>query len=215
MKFSNDTINFLIDLRMNNNKPWFLDSKERFETTLNEPMKELALAVFDKLSELYPDKKFSYRVSRIYKDARSIPSNDYCRTNLWFFIEKSGENFRTAPGFWFEIGIDKWSYGMGYYQAKPTAMAKFRARLDSNPEVFKKLIHEANDMFVVTGKKYIRKKDSPVGLEEWYNLKNFSIGYYSDKHSETFSDGLFDRLIKDFTGLMALYEYFDSLEIEA
>ena len=36
--------------------------------------------------------------------------------------------------FWFELGPEGYSYGMGFWQAPAVTMAKFRARMDREPK---------------------------------------------------------------------------------
>ena len=213
--FDSNTIDFLWQLRVNNNKPWFTENKPRFETYVNKPMKQLAQDVFSKLDEDNKDKNLTYKVARIYKDARRVKGGDPYRDNLWFFIEKTGEDFTTTPGFWFEIGCEGWSYGLGYYQAKALTMAKFRARLDNKPEDFKKLLKSTNiakSNFTLGGEEYKRKKDSPLKLEEWYNRKNFSLSYESSSHSEIYAQDLAEVLVQGFSLLMPIYSYFATLD---
>lgn len=214
--FTPQSPDFLWDLRMNNNKTWFTEHKNRFETHLNQPMKALAGTVFEHLSTTYPKKQFEYKVTRIYRDARRVRGGEPYKENLWFFIEKRGEDFSTTPGFWFEISPEGWTYGMGYYHAKASTMAKFRARLDSQPEVFRQLMqeHVANSQFVLQGESYKRPKPAPAGLEDWYNRKNFALSCEAQGHGAMYGEGLKKILIDGFTALMPVYTYFASLENE-
>ena len=42
--FSRDAIQFLVELRENNNRPWFQARKADYERLLKEPMEELCAA---------------------------------------------------------------------------------------------------------------------------------------------------------------------------
>ena len=68
--FSDATIDFLWELRFHNERPWFLEHKQVFLDTLDQPMKALAADVTAALEQAYPDRKWYLHVARIYRDAR-------------------------------------------------------------------------------------------------------------------------------------------------
>jgi uncharacterized protein (DUF2461 family) len=137
------------------------------------------------------------------------------RCNLWFSIEKPSEQWTSTPVFWFELSPDDWSYGLGYYQAKPVTMAKFRARIDSNPEKFEKFIGplEKQDEFFLEGDEYKRKKEAPSPkTTAWYNKKSLSLIHRQKSGEELFSPELPDRIVRGYQFLMPFYNYFITLD---
>lgn len=54
---------------------------------------------------------------------------------------------------WFELTPDDWSYGMGFWCAKPVVMEKHRARIDRNPKPLLRLENKLRkqDQFVLNG----------------------------------------------------------------
>ena len=211
--FTQETIDFLWKLRLNNNKTWFTENKHLFNTHVNTPLKALAQDVFATIE----GDNLTYKVARIYKDARRVKGGDPYRDNIWFFIEKHtyNDDYSTVPGFWFEISPEGISYGLGYYQAKALTMAKFRARLDKNPKAFLKLVKDSGfekNGLIIQGDEYKRKKPAPKNLEDWYNKKLFSIAYNSSSHGELYKDELKERLSSTYSSLMPLYNYFASLD---
>ena len=176
--FSPLTIDFMWNLRLNNNKAWFEANKENFKQDFHGPMKELGRDVFERIAADHGDHGFIHKVSRIYKDARRVRDGEPYRCNLWFSIEKPSEEWTSTPVFWFELAPEGWSYGLGYYQAKPVTMVKYRARIDSDPSKFKELIAPLDDQneFILEGEEYKRKKEtaSPE-LAHWYNKRSLSL----------------------------------------
>ena len=138
--FTRQTIDFMWNLRFNNNKAWFEEHKDDFKLDFQIPMKALGQAVFERITNDYPHHGFIHKLSRIYKDARRVRGGEPYRCNLWFSIERPSEEWTSTPVFWFELTPDDWSYGLGYYQAKAATMAKLRARIDSNPTKFENFI---------------------------------------------------------------------------
>ena len=215
--FSPQTIDFMWNLRFNNNRAWFEENKADFKEHFQTPMKALGHEVFTRISADYDKYGFTHKVSRIYKDARRVRDGEPYRPNLWFSIEKPSEEWTSTPVFWFELAPENWSYGLGYYQAKPLTMAKFRARIDRDPKTFTKLITPlaAQKEFLLEGEEYKRKKEtSSPGMEQWYNKKSFSL-IHTGKHSEElFSPKLADRIVKGYEFLMPLYDYFITLDAD-
>jgi len=213
--FSQQTIDFMWNLRLNNNKPWFEAHKEEFKQVFQEPMKALGQEVFQKISSDFKKHGFIHKVSRIYKDARRVRDGEPYRANLWFSIEKPSEEWTSTPVFWFELAPENWSYGLGYYEARAKTMAKHRARIDKNPKAFEKLIAPLakQDEFILDGPEYARKKEAPTSkTETWYNKKSFSIIHSQPNGEELFSKEIATRLMTGYTFLMPLYDYFITLD---
>ncbi|MFV0401324.1 MAG: DUF2461 family protein [Oscillospiraceae bacterium] len=215
--FSNRTIDFMWNLRFNNQKPWFEEHKSEFISDFQTPMKALGAEVFEGVKETCGDRDFIHKVSRIYKDARRLRGDGPYRDHLWFSIEKPSPEWTSTPVFWFELMPETWSYGLGYYQAKAETMAKMRARIDKAPKQFEKLIAPIAKQkeFVLEGPEYVRKKEAPTPkTAEWYNKKGFSLIHTQENGPELFSHELVGRLVEGYAFLMPLYDYFVTLDFD-
>ena len=213
--FSQKTIDFMWNLRFNNEKQWFEEHKDEFIREFRDPMKELGREVFEQINSDFAKYGFIHKLSRIYKDARRVRGGEPYRTNLWFSIEKPSEEWTSTPVFWFELALENWSYGLGYYSAFAKTMAKHRARIDKNPKAFEKLIAPLakQDEFILDGPEYSRKKEAPnPKLTDWYNKKTFALMHMQPIGEEVFSRELASRLIKGYKFLMQYYDYFITLD---
>lgn len=213
--FSQQTVDFMWNLRFNNNKPWFEEHKDDFIRDFQNPMKELGKEVFDQIASDFPKYGFIHKVSRIYKDARRVKDGEPYRSNMWFCIEKPAEEWTATPVFWFEVAPEAWSFGLGYYAAKAATMAKLRARIEKNPKAFEKLVapFESHDEFTLDGEEYVRKKTAPTKkTERWYNFKSFSLISSNAIDDELFSSELKERVVSGFKSLMPLYDYLITLD---
>ena len=213
--FTERTIDFMRNLRLNNNKPWFEAHKDEFVRDFQTPMKALGREVFEHVTADFSGRGFIHKVSRVYKDARRIRDGEPYRPNLWFSIERPAEEWTSTPLFWFELAPDNWSYGLGYYAARAATMAKLRARIDKNPKAFEKLIAplDSQDEFVLDGAEYARKKQAPTPkTTPWYIKKSFSLIHSQPIGSELFSSELAERLVRGYAFLMPLYDYFITLD---
>jgi len=215
--FSQHTIDFMWNLRFNNEKTWFEAHKDEFIREFQNPIKALGREVFKRINADFGKHGFIHKVSRIYKDARRVHDGEPYRANMWFSIEKPSEEWTSTPVFWFELAPENWSYGLGYYQARPKTMAKLRARIDQKPKAFEKLIapFDKQDEFVLDGPEYTRKKEAPTpATAKWYNRKTFALIHDQPISEELFSRDLIDRLVAGFTFLMPLYDYFITLDYD-
>jgi len=213
--FSNNTIDFMWNLRLNNRRDWFEANKALFIQDFQTPMKALSQEVFNQLSATHGKHGFKHKVSRIYKDARRVRDGEPYRCNLWFSIEQPSEEWTSKPVFWFELSPENWSYGLGYYLAKPMTMAKFRARIDCDPKKFEQLIAplEKQAEFILSGDEYKRKKEAPSPkTSDWYNKKSFSLIHSQQNGAELFSPELSDRIVSGYKFLMPIYDYFITLD---
>lgn len=213
--FSDQTVDFMWGIRFNNEKSWFEQHKEEYNTSLYAPMKALAQKVYGAIHEEYPDLDLHHRVSRIYRDARRLRGRGPYKDRLWFSIERPSEQWTCNPVFWFELSPEEYTYGMGYYSARPLTMAKFRARLDRDPKPFEALARalERQDRFVREGESYKRSKGDPSPLlTPWYNSKNFSLICQRPHDALLFSGGLAEALVEGYRFLIPYYNYFMALE---
>ena len=213
--FSQRTIDFMWNIRLNNEKVWFDAHKEDYINDFYNPMKALAQVVFDRIEEDYPDSGLKLKVSRIYRDARRVRDGKPYRDLLWFALEKpiDGE-WSASPVFWFELNPESWNYGFGYF-AKAINMAKFRARIDKNPEKFEKLIAllDKQTDIKLEGDEYARKKVAPTDkTASWYNKKHVMLTYGKKNGEEIFSPDFADRISNAFKFMMPFYDYFETID---
>jgi len=216
--FSDATVDFMWGIRFNNERSWFEAHKEIYVKEFYEPMKELGDEVYEFLREKRPDYGLIRKVSRIYRDARRLYGRGPYKDHLWFSVRQPAEEWVDKPTFWFELGPEEWSYGMGYWVSKPATMAKLRNRIDRDPDTMEQLMHMLNGQteFALETADY-KKLRSPAPselLEPWYRAKYFSIGHTEKLTEELFSRNLVERLKAGYEFLLPFYDYFLTLSAE-
>ena len=214
--FSDRTVDFLWGIRFNNEKSWFEQHKEDYLRDLYRPMVELNREVWQRLSAAAPDLALVGKVSRIYRDARRLHGRGPYKDHLWFCVEQPSEQWTARPTFWYELGPEVWSCGMGYYMPRPLTMAKLRARIDRDPKTMEVLTRklERQSEFRLETEYYTRPRSAAPSrlLEPWYRMKSFTICHEEKLTEELFSRDIAERLKRDFDFLLPYYDYFVTLE---
>lgn len=207
-------MDFLWGIRFNNERSWFLAHKQEFLDHVDGPMRELAAAVTERMTELYPKLGLEVKISRIYRDARRLHGRGPYKDHLWFTLRRPGESEAATPCFYFELSPQCWSVGVGCYDATPVTMAKFRARIDRDPKPMEKIVRRLSKRgeFQLYGQQYKRPKGDPGPLLfAWYNSKQ--LGVNADRNCEgvLFTPELVERVVEDFVFLEPVYTYLREL----
>lgn len=207
--FSEETSRFLWDLKFNNERPWFLENKDRFDKYVGTPFKALAEDTYDILKERYPFLNTKLHVSRIYRDARRLYGKGPYKENLWFSIEDP----RTAnaeASLFFEITPSSYCYGMGFFCLKASQTELFRKRIEANPAEFENLALQItnSDIYSIAGKEYkkIHGSFSPC-VNDWYNRRNPYAVAGGDFGGILYSSLLPQFLADRYDILMPMFEY--------
>lgn len=208
--FTQKTSDFLWELSFHNERTWFHEHKDEFEKYMNEPFRQNAKAVFELMSERFPDTGWQLHISRIYRDARRLygrpPFNDHLWFTLWTDdIDKNG------PAFWFELGKKDYSFGTGAWGSTPEFMAAYRKAIDANPAGFETMVKKlmSGGSYTILGEQYKKPKaDRGEFLNQWYNRKYVCLECWEDFGGIVLSPDLPVILADAFTELMPLYSFF-------
>ncbi len=209
--FNDQTIDFLWGIRFNNERTWFLEHKELYQTNLHQPMKELCNELYDYLQDKLPHQGLICKVSRIYRDARRLHGRGPYKDHLWLSIERPSEDKCNEPCFWFELTPDGYSYGCGLFGAKPATMLALRNDGINRPQTLESLTKSLNKQsrFVLQGAEYKRPKPAPSDLlAPWYAKKTMAISYDAPLGDELFTPHLVEQIKDDFDFLLPYYQYF-------
>ena len=213
--YTKDTVDFMWGIRFNNERGWFTDHKQSYLDDFYRPTKELADDVYDALHAAFPRLPLVCKVSRIYRDARRLHGNGPYKDHLWFCIRSGADDWTGRPTFWFELGPEAYSYGLGFWEAKPDLLTAYRARIDAHPEELSRLVRSFNrrSVFRLAGEEYARPKGDPGKLlYPWYQKKNIMLIHeVSPLDDRIFELGLADDLVRGFTALMPFYRYFERI----
>lgn len=208
--FSQQTLDFLRELELNNNKAWFESHRHIYKEFVVQPMECLAMDLSAAILEIDPLLVTEPRrtLSRINRDMRFSKDKSPYRKNVWLTFKRYSEDWMDKPGFYFEIGPYAYRYGMGYYNASRETMDKLRWIIDHKPARFFEAIdfYREGQPFVVEGDTYKRilNPAHDQSILTWYQRKNLYLAcnrkpddrLFSRDLAEDVADGF--RLVRDF-----------------
>lgn len=203
--FTQDTIDFLWNLRLNNNRAWFEEHKAEYRRHLFDPFTSLSKELTEFVSGLDPNRLFNVRISRIYKDMRYYHGDAIYQDHLWTAPKPAVENWKTVPMFYFQLRPEAYEYGMGYFDAAAETMDALRARIDANPAEFEAVRKAAEkaDAFAMLGYLYKKKyAGKPPETAQWYQRKELYFQATRPIERRMFSRALLEQVKADFTSIL-------------
>ena len=217
--FTPETIDFLWELRMNNNKEWMEQNRERYKTVLKEPFDALA-AELAELSPMFCGEKAKCSISRINRDIRYSKDKSPYRPNRWVVLydEKyRGTEWKEHPSFYFELEPEGYGHGLGMWCATPAYLAAYRKKIESNPAAFQRLIRkfEKDPLFTLQGEEYKKIKNEALDslAQQWYRKKDILMVAGGALEHIIFSPDLPQFLAEEWSRLRGLYGFLQEIEV--
>ena len=212
--YTQETVDFMWGIRFNNERGWFLEHKQQYQTQLLEPTRALGEQVYEGVQEMLPHEPLMLKMSRIYRDARRLFGRGPYKDHLWFCVRTGDKDWTGRPTFYFEIAPEYYSYGMGFWQARAELMELFRRDLQERPEEFGRLVRLFNRQreFVLTGDSYARSKGEVSDLlRPWFQKKSLSLSHELPLDEKIFRPELAEEILAGFKILAPFYKYFAAL----
>ncbi len=218
--FSSGTIEFLKNLKANNNRQWFEVHKDDYNKYLFEPMQDLVIDLGEFMLSIDPELEVAPRVdktiSRIYRDTRFSKDKSPYKSTMWITFKRPLKDWQDKPAYFFEISADFYRYGMGFFSASKVTMDRLREFIDEKPKEFKKAIsfYSKQKDFVAEGEKYKRilDEDKSDEINFWYQRKNLYFVCNRNIDNRLCSRKLADDLKSGFTLLSPVYNFLWSIK---
>lgn len=214
--FSRKAFTFLRDLGRNNDKAWFEAHRGLYEEHLLQPLRALVSDLTDPMLGIdlsfEVDPAVGKTISRIYRDTRFSKDKSPFHECMWITFKRSGQDWaRYIPGYFLEINPTWYRYGLGFYDAAPDLMARFRQQIDDDPKSFLKAVawFDRQDLFTLQGQTYKRPlgQDKPEPIHTWYNYKSFYLSCDRKIDDAILSPGFAGQLADHFALAAPLYHY--------
>ncbi|MEK4059721.1 MULTISPECIES: DUF2461 domain-containing protein [unclassified Paenibacillus] len=219
--FSQEALDFLVQVRLNNSREWYEKNKPLYKQYLIKPFQGLVsdlshiVLEIDPLFEIAPS--VNKTLSRLNRDTRFSKDKSLYRSAMWLTFKRPKSEWTGAPAFFFEISPESFRYGMGYYSATRESMDTFRKMMDEDLARFDRAFDFLNrqEIFAVEGEMYKRTlaPSLPDTLRQWYDRKNIYLVHNSSQVERLFSPAIADDLAEGFRMLEPIYQYL--LKVEA
>jgi uncharacterized protein (TIGR02453 family) len=183
----NDTLQFLSELKENNDRDWFNTNKDRF-VDANENFIQFIQSVinevssFDKVVQGLDAKNC---VFRIYRDTHFSKDKSPYKTNFGAALLLGTEKGRGIAGYYLHLQPGHSFLAGGVHTTEPANLKAIREEISHNGEEFLKIINDKNfkDSFEIKGEKLAKvpqgfENDDPMG--EYLKYKELMIHHAVD-----------------------------------
>ena len=186
--FTQDALDFLQDIRFNNNQTFYEQNKERYEKHVKAPLRMLSDEMIPVIQLI--DSKLDTRpgrtMSRIRRDTRFSKDKSPFRDHVWLGWRYPAERRSEGFGMYWGFGPEWLSWGCGCYAADKPLMDAVRLTIRRNPDEVRAAFADPRirDTFEVYGEGYKKlavPEDVPEDLRFLYVKKGFGIEHNGTK----------------------------------
>ena len=211
--FTDETVQFFLDLRFHNYTEYFHDNHDRYVETVQQPfytlIEDLAGTAreIDPMMEIRPHRC----LSRIHRDTRFSKDKSPYRDHLWFLFRREGEPRERSLFYYGEFGPERLDWGMGIWGENRELTDRFRRKMAANPDGILAMIDDMDlpGRKLGLGGSAFRRIDIPAQIPErlrrWYCVKDMYVGKVMPEYKWAFSERLAAEMRKDFLALAPLY----------
>src|SRR6266404_4390295 len=146
VQFGPGLLRFLKELRANNNREWFQENKERYESEVKEPMLRFIADFAPRLDTISrhfdaDPRPIGGSMFRIYRDTRFAKDKSPYKTAAaaHFQYHRGGKDVH-APGFYLHLEPGECMGGGGLWHPDATALQKVRDRMVQRTKEWKAIV---------------------------------------------------------------------------
>ncbi len=161
------TIEFLELLTENNNREWFAEHKDLYETAKADLLAMIAVLIkeFSAIDPQYSaDTEPKKALMRIYRDVRFSKNKDPYKKNygIAFDVKAYGPN---TPSYYLHIQPGSCFFGVGFWQPEAQVLKMIREEIDYNASEFLSIINAADFKNTYKLSQEDKLKKAPKGYE--------------------------------------------------
>ncbi len=136
--FKPETLEFLRELKKNNNRDWFKENKSRYEEQVLDVALHFIQSMQDPLREITPHftaipKRMGGSLMRVYRDTRFSKNKLPYKTNIGIqFRHEQAKNVH-SPGYYVHIEPDEVFLGAGMWMPESESLHGIRQRIADKP----------------------------------------------------------------------------------
>ncbi len=141
---------FLYELQRNNDREWFAENKQRYESEVREPTLRLIEGMVKPLAKAAPmlsavPKRTGGSLMRIYRDTRFSKDKTPYKTNVGISLRHQADKNIHAPGGYMHMACNACLIAAGVWRPERTVLAAIRKAIDRDPKKWKRVL--ANKKF--------------------------------------------------------------------
>jgi len=176
-----ETLAFITDVAQNNNREWFAENKNRYETAKSDVL-AFVEQLIPRLAAIDPE--FSIDTSakkcllRIYRDVRFSKNKDPYKNNFGISFNIKGSDIH-GPGYYLHIQPGECFLGAGFWMPEASVLKSVREEIDYNTSEFLSIIEAKSFRNIFSLSEEDKLKKAPKGYEtshpqiELLKLKSF------------------------------------------
>ncbi len=145
--FTQDFLDFFIELASNNNKDWFDQNRSRYEKNVKEPFKyfvQQLITEFSKIDSKFKETEPKDCIFRINRDIRFSKDKSPYKLQVSAVISPEGKKSRAIDGIYIELTPEHVRVYGGVYEVDKDDLQSIREGIAKNLNEFRKLISNQN-----------------------------------------------------------------------
>jgi len=217
--FPREGLDFLQDLRTNNNKAWFEAHRTLYENCLVTPARAFIMEMGRRLQTIAPDIIFDPRTDRslfrIYRDVRFSKNKAPFKEHLGILFWEGAAPKLQCSGFYFQLEPDNMMLAAGLYEFTPELLQRYRTAImnEKQADRLMKAIHtvqSAGTDYVISGDQY---KRVPHGYDPNYQyarlllFKSLGVIMQIPLPEQVYSADLTDFCLTHYKNMLPLHRW--------
>ena len=222
--FSQGAVDFLTDIRFNNNNQFFEANRERYEKLVKAPLRALCEEVAPLVQTIDPrlDTRPGRVMSRIRRDTRFSKDKSPFRDHVWMSWRYPNESRSEGFDLFWGFGPDWYGWGCGMYATDKPVMDALRLHIRREPDEVRALLGAPGirGRYAVYGESYKKlavPDDVPDDLRDLYVRKGFGIENIPGQadFSEVYSRAAAERLASELAAMAPLQQFMRRIRAQA
>ena len=202
-----NTISFLKELKLNNNREWFNKNKDRFNT-IRSQVKIFAQEVNDSLN--VSDNIEKIKIFRIYRDLRFSKDKTPYKKNIGMAFHRAKPDLR--GGYYLEISADESFIAVGFWNPNKEDLLRIRKEIEIDGQEFKRIINQKTIKDIWGDLRGDEVKTSPKGFtsdHEYIDLikKKQFIFIKKLKEKDILDEKFQKELVNYFESIRPFFDY--------
>ena len=202
-----NTISFLKELKLNNNREWFNENKDRFNT-IQSQVKIFAQEVNDSLN--VSDNIEKIKIFRIYRDLRFSKDKTPYKKNIGMAFHRAKPELR--GGYYLEISADESFIAVGFWNPNKEDLLRIRKEIEIDGQEFKRIINQKKIKDIWGDLRGDEVKTSPKGFtsdHEYIDLikKKQFIFIKKLKEKDILDEKFQKELVNYFESIRPFFDY--------